>query len=316
MKSNLKAHKEIHNVAKHFGQDCLIDETETSKMPATNIARKSRKMFVKTLQEDKQKEWAEQQRAKYFLEEISKDFIDKEGSLDWLKNGTLHYDQERIIMAAQDQGLMTNAFKKMSGLSSDNKCRFCQTEVESVNHLISGCKILLGDGYYTTRHNNVCKYLHWTICKELNIQCNTKSWEHIPERTTGNERYTIHYDHVIPTATYLENAAVKPDIVVWDKKKSAATLIEVSVPNDSGLNRAEREKRTKYQGLMYDMKRNWHLQDISIITVIIGAKGLMKKNFKKYLESIPGKPSAQEIQTIALKGTVRILKRSLGWNIQ
>ena len=42
----------------------------------------------------------------------------------------------------------------------------------------------------------------------------------------------------------------------------------------------------------------------------------MKKNFKKYLESIPGNPSAQEIQTIALKGTVRILKRSLGWNIQ
>ena len=67
-------------------------------------------MFVKTLQEDKQEEWAEQQRAKYFLEEISKDFIDKEGSLDWLKNGTLYYDQERIIMAAQDQGLMTNAF--------------------------------------------------------------------------------------------------------------------------------------------------------------------------------------------------------------
>ena len=94
-----------------------------------------------------------------------------------------------------------------------------------------------------------------------------------------------------------------------------ATLVEVSVPNDGGLNRAEREKVTKYQGLMYDMKRNWNLRDITIIPVIIGATGLMKRNFKKYLTSIPGDPSAREIQTIALKGTARILKRALGWSL-
>ena len=305
----------VTQLAKHFGQDCLTDETETTRNPATDIARKSRKTFSKSFQEEKKEEWAKQQRAKYFLEEMSQNYIDKEGSLNWLTSGTLHYDQERLIMAAQDQGLMTNAFKKMCGLSSDNKCRFCQTEVESVNHLISACKVLMGDGYYTARHNGVCKYLHWTICKNLNIQCSNKSWEHTPERTVGNDTYTVHYDHIIPTATYLENAAVKPDIVIWDKKERVATLIEVSVPNDSGLNRAEREKRTKYQGLMYDMKRNWNLQEIHIIPVIIGAKGLIKKNFKEYLSNIPGNPSAQEIQTIALKGTARILKRSLGWNI-
>ena len=51
----------VTRLAKHFGQDCLTDERETSKMPAANIARKSRKLFIKTLQEDKQEEWAEQQ---------------------------------------------------------------------------------------------------------------------------------------------------------------------------------------------------------------------------------------------------------------
>ena len=203
----------------------------------------------------------------------------------------------------------------MSWLSKSCKCRLCHTEVESVNHLISACKVLMGDGYYTARHNGVCSYLHWTICKDLNIECCDKSWEHQPARTVGNDRYTVHYDHVIPTATYLENAAVKPDIVIWDREEKSATVIEVSVPNDSGLNRAEREKITKYQGLIYDMKRNWNLQEINIIPVIIGAKGLMKKNFKKYLSSIPGIPSAKEIQIIALKGTARILKRSLGWKI-
>ena len=66
---------------------------------------------------------------------------------------------------------------------------------------------------------------------------------------------------------------------------------------------------------MYDMKRNWDLKDISIIPVIIGATGLMKKNFKKHLENIPGEPSANEIQIIALKGTANILKRALGWSL-
>ena len=149
---------------------------------------------------------------------------------------------------------------------------------------------------------------NWTVAPSPAIKT-LKMRKHRKSR----ELYTIHYDYTIPTATYLENSAVRPDIVVWDKAKRVVTLVEISVPNDAGLNRAEREKITKYQGLMYDMKRNWGLRDISIIPVIIGAKGLMKKNFIKYLESIPGKPSAKEIQIIALKGTSRILKRALGW---
>ena len=103
--------------------------------------------------------------------------------------------------------------------------------------------------------------------------------------------------------------------MLWNKAERVATLVEVSVPNDGGLNRAEREKKTKYQALMYDMKRNWNLKEVAIIPVIIGATGLMKNNFKTYLASIPGEPSAREIQTIALKGTARILKRALGWSL-
>ena len=139
-------------------------------------------------------------------------------------------------MAAQDQGIMTNAFKKMAGLTNDNKCRFCHTETESVSQLIASCQTLLADGYHTARHDGVCKYLHWTICKSLNIKCSSKVWEHQPGKITGSDRHTI---YVIPTATYLENAAVKPDLVIWDKAEKRPLIIEVGIPHDSGLNRAE-----------------------------------------------------------------------------
>ena len=37
----------------------------------------------------------------------------------------------------------------------------------------------------------------------------------------------------------MESGAVKPDIVIWDMKSKTAQIVEVTVPNDFGLNRAE-----------------------------------------------------------------------------
>ena len=83
--------------------------------------------------------------------------------------------------------------------------------------------------------------------------------------------------------------------------------------DDYGLNRAEREKITKYQDLKNDLKTNWSLKEINIIPAVIGATGLVKQNFKKYLETIPGKPSCYEVQIAAIKRICSILKRSSGY---
>ena len=49
------------------------------------------------------------------------------------------------------------------------------------------------------------------------------------------------------------------------------------------------------------------------IPVVVRATGLMKTNLKKYLEAIPGCPSLHEVQLGAIKGTISILKRALGY---
>ena len=102
-------------------------------------------------------------------------------------------------------------------------------------------------------------------------------------------------------------------IVVWNKETRKAIIIDVSVPNDYGLNRAERDKIAKYQNLKNDLKTTWSLQAIDIIPIVIGATGLMKTNLEKYLKAIPGNPSASEAQICAIKGTISILKRTLGY---
>jgi len=42
-------------------------------------------------------------------------------------------------------------------------------------------------------------------------------------------------------------------------------LIEVSFPNDFGLNPPEIKKMTKYQDLKYEVKRTWKLKKAEII---------------------------------------------------
>ena len=93
--------------------------------------------------------------------------------------------------------------------------------------------------------------------------------------------------------------------------KKTAKIIEVTVPNDFGLNRAERQKINKYQDLKNALRETWDLDDACIIPVVVGATGLLKTNLKAYLDSIPGSPSMDEVQLAALKGTISIIKRAL-----
>ena len=206
--------------------------------------------------------------------------------------------------------LYTNGFKKMAGISENDKCRFCKTEVESVSHLMSGCQTLLGDGHYTNRHNKVCRYLHWTICNSIG-KITKPVQDHEPERTTTHGDIVIFYDKPISLGRYVEGGAIKPDIVVWDRKEKTAQIIEVTVPNDYGLNRAEREKNNKYQDLKNDLRTTWGLRNIELIPVVVGATGLVKNNLKDHLQAIIGQPNPEEVQLAAIKGTITILKRAL-----
>ena len=137
------------------------------------------------------------------------------------------------------------------------------------------------------------------------------AWEHKPESITATEDITIFYDKNILPGRFIENKAIKPDIVVWDKAKRSAKIIEVTVPNDFGLTVAERTKLNKYQDLKNDLRTTWELDSIEIIPVVIGATGLVKTSLLEYLKRIPGSPSVEEVQLNALKGTISIIKRAL-----
>ena len=206
----------------------------------------------------------------------------------------------------------TNGFKKMVGLSQTDKCRFCKTETESNSHLLSGCKKRLSEQLYTQQHNKVCKVIHWHICKNFNIPVPENSWKHELRAIIENKDVMLTYDLMIPLSMNIENKALRPDIVLRNKKERTALLIEISVPSDFCFNNAEIKKMTKYQELKNEITRSWKLMSVKIAPVIIGATGVIKKNLTEILVTIVGNITTNELQLEAVRGSMMILKRALG----
>ena len=90
-----------------------------------------------------------------------------------------------------------------------------------------------------------------------------------PNLPTATEDISIFYDKAMLPGIYIEGRAIKPDSVIWDKKIKEANIIEVSVPNDFGLNRAERHKVNKYQDPKNDLRQTLELENIDIIPVLL-----------------------------------------------
>merc|ERR1712208_32830 len=74
---------------------------------------------------------------------------------------------------------------------NDSTCRVCRIEGnnEMIYHILAGCDRLAKREYFT-RHNAVCKYLHYIICTAYGIPTG-KNWVIIPTVIGGLGAVTI-----------------------------------------------------------------------------------------------------------------------------
>ena len=211
-------------------------------------------------------------------------------------------------MAAQDQTLPTRNYQaKILKTGVDAKCRVCGKSDETIDHIVSNCSVL-APIEYTTRHDRVAQYIHWTLCNHYGIETTNRWYDHKPEPVVNIKNITILWDFSIHTDRTIK--ANRPDIVIKDKQNKTCQLIEVSVPSDGNLATAEFKKLSKYKDLEIEIPKMWKMKTFAT-PVIIGALGMVKKGTKNYIDSIPGNVSLLEIQKIAITGTAHILRRFL-----
>ena len=162
---------------------------------------------------------------------------------------------------------------------------------------------------YLHRHDKAASYLHWNICKELNINAEEKWYEHEPQTVTEKDNITIcgicQYRQ-----TDREIKANRPDVVIKDKQEKSCLLVDMSIPTEKNNSVKVTEKLSKYKDLEIEIERMWGMK-ATTIPVVIGALGLIQKGLEKYTKQIPGNIKISELQKIALLGTSRILRKTL-----
>ena len=76
---------------------------ETQQLQNQEENRNTKHPYMHYENINKKNRWQNNKRAGKFYEETQKKYIDKKASFQWLQNGELKYDEERLLLAAQDQ---------------------------------------------------------------------------------------------------------------------------------------------------------------------------------------------------------------------
>ncbi|KAL7634727.1 UNVERIFIED_CONTAM: hypothetical protein RMT77_015104 [Armadillidium vulgare] len=279
--------------------------------------QKEKIRIVKDKFEEKRKakhinQWKQQVIAKENKKIIDEVYIDKEKSVEIFCKGGLQAEEERMIRAAQD-GLVRTRWRRKHIEKEDisDACRICQLHPETVPHILSACEILLNRGTYTDRHDTICKTIHFKLCKKYNITTEAQNyWKHNPPEIVENNQALILYDCPIPTDIRVTHN--RPDIVIKDKTERKCYIIEVGVPFDNNLAAYEREKEIKYIRLKQEIRRMWDIDNISIIPIVVGAMGVIKKSLIEHLKRLPVSITSLELTKMVVKKSISILRLVLG----
>ena len=130
----------------------------------------------------------------------------------------------------------------------------CSQHEEAVDHIVFECEVLTKTEHIS-RHNNAAAYLHWSICKDHDIEMTDKWYKHQPETVMHNKDNNITIMRDMPVNTDRTITANIPDIIVKESVNSTCKLIDMTVPSNRNIALKESEKKSKYKDLELEIQR-------------------------------------------------------------
>ena len=85
-------------------------------------------------------------------EQQSQLYQEQEKECQWWLNQNLYSRKTAAIMTMLEQMVETRSWKASRGLMQSGRCRVCNDQEETVEHLVAGCKVL-ANNEYLSRHN-------------------------------------------------------------------------------------------------------------------------------------------------------------------
>lgn len=221
-----------------------------------------------------------------FYHELHSKDVDTEASCRWLQVGEIYPETEGFLMAVQDQVIATNNYRKaiLKESGVNDQCRKCGSRNETIAHILNGCSVLTAEKY-RERHDDVAKIIHQAVLRTLmNIKIEEPYYTYKPQVITENDGYRIYWDRTIHTDKTVANN--RPDIVVWDKRVRQVQLIDIAIPYAHNMQRTYYEKIRKYGELSEQIKRQWNVNRVETIPVIVSSTGLVHRELRNNLKKI------------------------------
>ena len=177
----------------------------------------------------------------------------------------------------RQQLVNTRTYQKCKiGQQIDDICRICHSSKESTTHILTSCTPI-AQSLYKARHDKMLRPIYYRLLEkyDLSNQQNLLPWYRQPPplATVENSRAKIFWDVQHLLGTCPEDGANKPDIVVLDKEKEMAYVIEGTICAIGKIEEKTLTKQNKYTDLRYGLKRLYSLDAIIQINVVMDFVG-------------------------------------------
>ena len=177
----------------------------------------------------------------------------------------------------RQQLVNTRTYQKCKiGQQIDDICRICHSSKESTKHILTSCTPI-AQSLYKARHDKMLRPIYYRLLEKYDLlnQQNLLPWYRQPPplATVENSRAKIFWDVQHLLSTCPEEGANKPDIVVLDKEKDMAYVIEGTICEIGKIEERTLTKQNKYTDLRYGLKRLYSLDTIIQINVVMDFVG-------------------------------------------
>ncbi|CAM4836076.1 unnamed protein product [Rotaria magnacalcarata] len=167
--------------------------------------------------------------------------IDLVASFAWLKQGMLSSTAVRNVLAAQEGCLLTKTHPVHTKHSADLSCRACRKSKETIAHVISNCTTWLPT-LYVDRHDSAARNIYYKLCQKYGLVPPHYTQQVLPVQE--NDTIKLYWNQPVQTKKIIRHN--KPDIILFDKIKKTALVIEFAISWFTGIERQIDIKTNRY----------------------------------------------------------------------
>jgi len=119
----------------------------------------------------------------------------------WLTNADSFAETEDFLTAIQDQDILTRNYKKyiLKQADTDELCRICGKESETIQHITAACEQLAPTDY-VKRHDGPGKVIHQKLAEAAKlIEDKSPYIKYTPDNVMENEHFKLYWSRSILT---------------------------------------------------------------------------------------------------------------------